>query len=125
MTAHLGRNSGCVDWAKELAMLRNADWTIQTTLAPAKEQYDDLVMTLVHVTLAQPKEEREQYLRGACAQDFELFKEVWKYVEWEERMNGFLLDPLYSQPCCGAALTAPEFVDKARRILLCAARLFF
>ena len=82
-------------------------------------------MSLVEVMLAQPKQERELYLSSVCAHDSELFKEVRKYVEWEERMNGFLLDPLYSQPCCGAALAAPEFVDKARRILLCAARLFF
>ena len=98
-------------------MLRNADWTIQTTLAPAKEQYDDLVMTLVHVTLAQPKEEREQYLRGACAQDFELFKEVWKYVEWEERMNGFLLDPLDLEPSSVVAFEPSELLDNRFRIV--------
>src|SRR5439155_6779598 len=117
MTAHLGRNSGCVDWAKELAMIRNADWTRQTTIAPAKDQYDDLIMTLVHVTLAQPKEEREQYLRGACAQDFELFKEVWKYVEWEERMNGFLLDPLYLEPSSVVAFAPSELLDNRFRIV--------
>src|SRR5438876_1994828 len=98
-------------------MLRNADWTRQTTLAPAKEQYDDLVMTLVQVTLAQPKEEREQYLRGACAQDFELFKEVWKYVEWEERMNGFLLDPLDLEPSSVVAFEPSELLDNRFRIV--------
>src|SRR5437773_3756136 len=117
MTAHLGRNSGCVDWAKELAMIRNADWTRQTTLAPAKEQYDDLVMALVHVTLAQPKEEREQYLRGGCAQGLEFFKEVWKYVEWEERMNGFLLDPLYLEPSSVVAFEPSELLDNRFRIV--------
>ena len=106
-------------------MLRNGDWTRQTTIPSSRAQDDDLVMSLVEVTLAQPKQERERYLSSVCAQDSELFKEVRKYVEWEERMDGFLLDPLYSQPCSGAALTAPEFVDKARRIFLCAARLFF
>ncbi len=106
-------------------MLRNGDWTRQTTIPSSRAQDDDLVMSLVEVTLAQPKQERERYLSSVCAQDSELFKEVWKYVKWEERMNGFLLDPLYSQPCSGAAFKAPELVDKARRILLCAARLFF
>src|SRR5262249_29818649 len=51
---------------------------------------------LVEMALARPYGERENYLRSACADDPELFDLVRKYVEWEERMDGFLLDPLYS-----------------------------
>jgi tetratricopeptide (TPR) repeat protein/TolB-like protein len=62
---------------------------------PAKAQDDDLVMNLVELALARPAEEREDYLRSVCAADAELLTEVRNYVRWEERMNGFLLDPLY------------------------------
>src|SRR5579863_349342 len=52
-------------------------------------------MSLVERALAQPGDEREAYVRGACAADSELFDCVWKYVQSEERMRGFLLDPLF------------------------------
>src|SRR5437660_193520 len=52
-------------------------------------------MNLVELALARPPEYREAYLRSACSSDPQLLKEVWKYVQWEERMNGFLLEPLY------------------------------
>src|SRR2546427_4013946 len=84
--------SAVVRTDQEVAMLRNGDWTRQTTVPSSRAQDDDLVMSLVEVTLAQPKQERELYLSSVCAHDSELFKEVRKYVEWEERMNGFLLD---------------------------------
>ena len=61
-----------------------------------KAQDDDLVMSLVELALARPSGERESYLRSACSDDPELFDQVRKYVDWDERMDGFLLDPLYS-----------------------------
>ena len=61
-------------------------------------QNDDLVMGLVELALGRSPEEREAYLQGVCAEDSELFTQVWKYVRWEERMNGFLLDPLCDPP---------------------------
>lgn len=61
----------------------------------SRAQDDDLVMNLVELALARPASERTVYLQSACAGDTELLTEVWHYVEWEERMNGFLLDPLY------------------------------
>lgn len=57
-------------------------------------QDDDQIMSLVELALARPAAEREAYVRGACAGNPELCERVWKYVQWEERMNGFLLDPL-------------------------------
>ncbi len=59
-----------------------------------KAQDDDLVMSLVELALAQPPEQREAYLNSACAADTELFSQVSRYVESEQRMEGFLLDPL-------------------------------
>ena len=62
---------------------------------PAKSHDDDLVMSLVDMALALPAGEQEGYLHSACEGDSDLFEQVWKYVRWEQRMNGFLLDPLY------------------------------
>lgn len=62
---------------------------------PDKLQDDDLVMNLVDLALARPAGEREAYLRTACGNDTLLFDKVLSYVVWEERMSGFLLDPLF------------------------------
>jgi tetratricopeptide (TPR) repeat protein/TolB-like protein len=59
-----------------------------------KAQDDDLVMSLVEMALARAADKRASYLEDACAHDSQLFEEVRKYVEWEERMKGFLLEPL-------------------------------
>ncbi|HXP87653.1 MAG TPA: protein kinase [Bryobacteraceae bacterium] len=60
-----------------------------------RAQDDDLVMNLVELALSQPAEAREAYLRTACDGDAELFSQVWDYVQWNHRMQGFLLEPLY------------------------------
>ncbi len=63
---------------------------------PDKVQQDDeLVIALVEQVLAQPAEMRETYLREACGASQELFDQVWNYVQWEQRMGRFLLDPIY------------------------------
>ena len=59
----------------------------------SKAQDDDLVISLVELALARPPSERASFVQSACADDPELFSQVWHYVQWEERMNGFLLDP--------------------------------
>jgi serine/threonine protein kinase/Flp pilus assembly protein TadD len=56
---------------------------------------DDLVMSLVELALARPPEERHGFIVTACGDDSELSAQVRKYVSWEERMNRFLLDPLF------------------------------
>src|SRR5437867_12336887 len=61
---------------------------------PSEAQDDEIVMSLVQLTLARPSGERETYLRRTCGDNSELFSLVWRYVEWEQRMNGFLLEPL-------------------------------
>jgi tetratricopeptide (TPR) repeat protein len=61
-----------------------------------KAQDDELVMTLVELAQNQPPDTREAYLQTACAGDAELFHQVWDYVQWNHRMQDFLLDPLYS-----------------------------
>ena len=84
---------------------------------PNKAQDDDQVMSLVEMALARPAGERETYVRGACAGDSELFSEVWKYVHWEERMNGFLLDPFYAPELHEHPFEPGELLDGRFRIV--------
>lgn len=58
-------------------------------------QADELIMSLVELALTRPEGEREVYLRTACGGNSELFDKVWNYVAWENRMKGFLLEPLH------------------------------
>ena len=67
---------------------------------PQTTKADDLIMSLVEQALARPKEEREDYLKNACGRDPELFGRAWKYIQWEERMGGFLLEPFYPPGYC-------------------------
>ena len=60
-----------------------------------KAQDDDRVMSLVELALSQPLDAQETYVRTACANDAELFSQVWDYVQWDRRMQGFLLEPLF------------------------------
>ncbi len=64
----------------------------------SKTQSNELAMTLVEEALRHPEDEREEFLRGACGSNLRLFTEAWSYVEWEKRMQGFLLDPLFPRP---------------------------
>jgi len=62
-----------------------------------KAQDDDRLMSLVESALARPSHDRESFLRSACADDSGLFEQVWNYVQWEQRMNGFLLEPVWAE----------------------------
>src|SRR3989442_825787 len=73
----------------------NGFLSAQSSEMQKQAQDDDLVMSLVDLALARPSGERETYLRSACPADPELLDQVRKYVEWDERMDGFLVDPLY------------------------------
>src|SRR5689334_13331224 len=53
-------------------------------------------MNFVDQALARPSNERKEYVRSACGNDTELFERVWHYVEGEDRMKGFLLQPMLS-----------------------------
>jgi tetratricopeptide (TPR) repeat protein len=66
----------------------------RSQIVPDKAQDDELVMSLVEKALAQPLDEREYYLQSACGGNTELFSQVWSYVESEQRMHGFLMEPL-------------------------------
>jgi serine/threonine protein kinase len=62
---------------------------------PDSKAFDDSrIMNLVEMALSKPLNDREAYLKSACAGDTELFRIVWNYVQAEGRMKRFLLDPL-------------------------------
>ncbi|MEO8052167.1 MAG: serine/threonine-protein kinase, partial [Acidobacteriota bacterium] len=82
-----------------------------------KAQDDDLVMNLVELALNQPEEQRRAYLQRACAGETELFDQAWEYVQWESRMQGFLLEPLYSPPLTEHPFEPGELLDGRFRIL--------
>jgi serine/threonine protein kinase/tetratricopeptide (TPR) repeat protein len=60
-------------------------------------------MSVVLEALRHPECERESFLRNACRGDPALFDEAWRMVEAEQRMQGFLLAPLFTN----AELTNP------------------
>ena len=82
-----------------------------------KANDDDLVMSLVDLALAHPADQREAYLKGACGDDTELFDQTWSYVQWEHRMNGFLLDPLYPAASYEHPFEPGELLDGRFRIV--------
>jgi hypothetical protein len=82
-----------------------------------KAQDDDLVMNLVELALGQPEQERRAYLQRACAGETELFEQAWEYVQWESRMKGFLMEPLYSPPVNEHPFEQGELLDGRFRIL--------
>ena len=55
---------------------------------------EERLMSLVREALRTPPAQRESFLLASCHQDKELYSEVSEIVEWEERMGGFMRDPL-------------------------------
>ncbi len=84
---------------------------------PNKAQDDDLVMGLVELAMTRSVDEREAYVRSACDGDTLLFGQVWTYVQWEERMKDFLLEPLFPPAPCEHPFEAGEILDGRFRIV--------
>ena len=78
---------------------------------------DERVMQLVESALSQRPEQRERYLREACDADAALFDEVWHAVQWEERMNGFMLDPVVVRPAGDDAPFNPGDIVENRFVI--------
>ncbi|WP_433975963.1 protein kinase domain-containing protein [Tunturiibacter lichenicola] len=55
---------------------------------------DERVMKILAAVRRKPAEEREAYLRSACGGDEDLRREVADALSWEDRMGGFLLQPV-------------------------------
>jgi len=78
---------------------------------------DDLLMSLLETALSYPPEQREAYLLRACADDPAVREEVWKYVQAEQRMNGFLLEPLFSLDSDPSLLKPDQILEARFRIV--------
>ncbi len=58
-----------------------------------EEGRGEVVATVLLAAMSLPPEDRESYVEQACT-DPDLRAEIRQRVEWEERMGGFLLEPL-------------------------------
>src|SRR5215213_5570977 len=65
---------------------------------PGELENDDLVMMLVESALERPPEERDNFLQPLCSATPGLYEEVRKRIDWEDRMGGFLREPLLARP---------------------------
>jgi serine/threonine protein kinase/Tfp pilus assembly protein PilF len=59
---------------------------------------DQRVMSILAAALKRPASERGVFLEGECQGDAELLHEVTEAIDWEERMGGFLREPLITCP---------------------------
>src|ERR1700693_3795689 len=83
----------------------------------SKPQLDDeLVMNLVELALAQPEDQRQSFLESACSGNADLFARAWHYVQWETRMRGFLMEPLYAAAEDETPFQPGELLDSRFRI---------
>ena len=60
----------------------------------SSREEDERVMEILAAARRRPAGEREAYLRTACAGDEDLRREVADALSWEERMGGFLQQPV-------------------------------
>jgi len=77
---------------------------------------DDRLMSLVDAAVAQPPGEREAWLRRECGGDSQLFDQARDYIESEERMGGFLLEPFCRLELFDPALEPGELLEGRFRI---------
>ncbi len=66
----------------------------ETLMKATGDERDERLMGLMELALSVPPEDRESYLRKACEDDSELLTEVSERLDWERKMQGFLLEPL-------------------------------
>ncbi|MBC7928794.1 MAG: protein kinase, partial [Bryobacteraceae bacterium] len=84
---------------------------------PQNIQDDDVVMSLVEVALTYPPHERETCLMAACNGNTQLMTQVMDCVAWEERMRGFLLNPVLAPQPDKRPFAPGELLDNRFRIL--------
>jgi serine/threonine protein kinase len=83
----------------------------------AEARDDDRLMELVDQALEHPPAEREAWLRDACASDTETFTLVWNYVQWNDRMRGFLEEPLARPVQAKPPIDPGDLLDGRFRII--------
>ena len=87
-------------------------------------EFDEYLMTVVETALGKSQSERSEYLRLVCAGNERLYKEARERVMWEERMGGFLSDPLINtdpdKEKPAAVVVVPQATAVSRRRWLAA-----
>ena len=78
---------------------------------------DERVMNILASTLRQPPAERELYMRTACKNDEDLYREVAEAMEWEARMGSFLLDPWVEFTKLARPFQAGEIIEERFEIV--------
>jgi tetratricopeptide (TPR) repeat protein len=78
---------------------------------------DELIIDLVDQAMAQPTDRREAYLESVCGGNTEAFEQAWHYVQVEERMDGFLLRPLFPIPGNETPFEPAQLLDGRFRIV--------
>ena len=81
------------------------------------DQNDEQLMSLVELALDMPAAEREPYLQEACAGNAELLSRARHYVEAEQRMRGFMLEPLFEMGQPENPFAAGNLIDNRFRII--------
>ncbi len=91
----------------------------QTTIRPGVGETLDnqRIMKLVEEALRQPEAAREQYLREQCGRNAGDFEQALHYVEWEQRMQGFLLDPVIKREEGEPTLEVGDLLENRFRIV--------
>jgi len=91
----------------------------QTTTRPGLGETLDnqRIMKLVEEALCLPEEEREPFLKQQCESHPEDFAQAMDYVEWEQRMQGFLLEPVIKREEGEPALQAGDLLQNRFRIV--------
>jgi serine/threonine protein kinase len=74
-------------------------------------------MKLVEEALGRPEAEREHYLKEQCASHPEDFARALDYVEWEQRMQGFLLEPVIKREEGEPTLQGGDLLQNRFRIV--------
>jgi len=75
------------------------------------------IMKLVEEALRQPDDEREQFLKQQCQGNSGDFEQALSYVRWEQRMQGFLLDPVIKRQEGEPQLEAGDLLENRFRIV--------
>ena len=78
----------------------------------SEAEFDEFLMTVVESALARPKADREKYLKLACSGNVALYNQAKERVEWEDRMGGFLEEPLIRRT---SAVEEPVVVAQTKR----------
>jgi tetratricopeptide (TPR) repeat protein len=80
-------------------------------------EHDERVMKIVAQVRSQPPEKRDSFLRVACDRDSDLYKEIAETLDWEDRMGGFLQEPLIALTLVARAFEPGHVIESRFEIV--------